>query len=964
MKPDKNFKLALYNAGSLNTGHDDFLIAMDRFNADVVAINETWLSSGQEACAPAPPGYRLRNAPRPRAMKGGRGGGVAFYVKKNLRVRFERHPGTDTEQLWLSTRLNGHHVIIGTAYRPPWLSLDTFIDSLTESITSFGKFDYVVLMGDFNVNMIHNTSVDVMKVTQFLQCMDLRQVVDSPTHFSAKSQTLIDLVCTNCRVRDINISNITGSLGHAMINVSLVLKKTKTVPKTISYRPLKKIDIDEFNRGLDDLDWEAVSQLPSVDQMVDAFNSLLLSHLDRHAPVTVSKLRPDKSLPWVTDMIRYMMNLRNSAHETYKNTKLDVHKKYYQDLKNTVTGAIKNEKQAYFNHLVNSNTSNSKSFWKNIKNKILIDPSKNEIIPDAINDPDKINDHFLMIPGSDLVPISQLSYFTFHRFDASAPLFKLHPVSESEVTKYILSSKSNVAGIDGISRDMILLTLPRTLTLITSIINKSLVTGLVPYNWKSALVTPLPKVDQPSDIKDLRPISILPYLSKILERAVYEQVVKYVELNGILPSHQSGFRRGRGTVTALLDVTDNILADQDNGLATLLVLLDYSRAFDSINIPLLLAKLSYYGFEQSAIAWFDSYLSNRHQSVRVRQVDGQYLSSASRPISRGVPQGSILGPLLFIIYTADLPLVIRNSKYHCFADDLQLYLSVEPASPVRAVQAVNEDLNRIAEWSLNNSLVLNPSKSKLMVLGTKSQVARVMDAPLDIKILNTSIEIVTEARNLGVVFDSQLRFDKHVLNLARNCFYRLKVLYKIRELLSTKARVTLCESLVLSRLNYADLVYGPRILGKSRRLLQRIQNACCRFCFNIPSRGHVSPFVNKANMLNMDSRRRLHLASLMFDIMTFNNPKYLYEKLKPASFQNRYGSGVLRAARVPLAIHPHRTVGFTGSFRHQATKCWNDIPPPIRNAQSKFSFKTKIKSFLMEKQKRELNYGRFGVDCT
>lgn len=715
---NKLLKLGLYNAGSLNTGHNDFLVAMDRFDADIVAINETWLKDGQGARAPAPPGYRLRYSPRPLDMCKGLGGGVAFYIKKDIRVRYMNNTSDGIEQMWISTRTNGCSLIIGTAYRPQWKNVDDFLDVLTDSIMMFSHFDHMVLLGDFNINMLEVSCSNTRKLNKFLEAVSLIQVVTDPTHFTADSSSLIDIVCTACPVREVIVSNITGSVGHAMITVVLNLKK-KTLPcKTITYRPLKHIDLDSFDRDLCEIDWESINSLSTVDDMVNEFNSKLLLLFDTHAPVRTMRTKGHQSLPWVTDMLKLMIDLREKAHNKYRHTKSERHKKYYKDMKSAVETCFKNEKQAYFNHIINSNVKNSKLFWKNLQGKILLDPSKNNQLPDSYNDPNAINNHFLDIPGNDSVTISDITYFEFNRFGTST--FCLQPVGEATVFNFIKSIDSNATGVDGISRDLILLSLPRTLAIITNIINKSIVTGVVPSQWKKALITPIPKVDKPSNLNDLRPISILPFLSKLLEKSIYYQLNGYIEKHNILPSLQSGFRKCRGTVTALLDVSDNILKEQDDGRGTLLTLLDFSRAFDSINTALLLSKLVYYGFDYHAVKWFDSYLSEREQSVKLLKSDGTSNTSIALPVKRGVPQGSILGPILFIIYSADIVQVIKHSKFHLYADDVQLYISEEPDLIPSTTQMLNEDLGRISEWSNRNALVLNPNKSKYMIVGSKT----------------------------------------------------------------------------------------------------------------------------------------------------------------------------------------------------------------------------------------------------
>jgi hypothetical protein len=378
------------------------------------------------------------------------------------------------------------------------------------------------------------------------------------------------------------------------------------------------------------------------------------------------------------------------------------------------------------------------------------------------------------------------------------------------------------------------------------------------------------------------------------------------------------------------------------GEGSILVLLDFSRAFDTINTTLLLSKLTYYGFESTTVKWFTSYLSKRTQFVETRNDGGLISVSTALPVDRGVPQGSILGPLLFILYSADIVGSIRSCNYQLYADDLQLYISFKPDAIKTAIAKLNTDLGHISQWCDKNNLVLNSEKSKFLILGSKNLIKKIANQDPQVYIAGSPLECVTQARNLGLLMDGELRFENHILDIMRNCFYRLKVLYRIRQSLSVDARIKICEALVLSKLNYIDAVFGGCLLARTKKILQRVQNACVRYCFTVPRYSHITPYLSQNKLLNMASRRVLHFANLLFGVVHTGKPAYLYDKLRFSLRSNRISSRLL--------CPPHRTSAFRGSFRFAAAKCWNDLPPPIRNCKSIGSFKVHLRNHILQVQ--------------
>jgi hypothetical protein len=933
------FTLGLLNKGSLGTKHDEFVVALENRSVDIMAINETWLKENEEKRAPMPPGYRLRHIPRPKDSKKLCGGGVGFYIRKNIYARQIKVPHMDTvEQMWIGVSLGGHKIAIGTAYRAPWVNVSTFFDALTASITSLSSYDHIIVFGDFNIDLLTPSLAETMKLNNFLHYTDMEQYVNTPTHFTDHSETLIDVVCSTTKVFNVRVDYIPDLGRHAFITCQLRLNKPKQIPQWIQYRPLKDINLKEFNPLVNTINWETLLST-DVNEAVTSLNAYLLHIYDIHAPI-IKCCITHKSYPWITPTIRMMMGLRDGAHSKSRLTKREEDRKFYKELKSTVNKAMYTEKAAYFRYSINSNSSDSKKLWSNIK-KNVVDFKQKPALPPCFNDPDVVNNHFLNVPGNNNVSSEDLMFFENNKFCDKS--FKLKTVDDITISKIIMGITTNAEGLDGITRDMVILTLPRTLGFITAIVNLSIESGVFPDIWKQALVKPLPKINNPFELNHLRPISILPFLSKIIEKVVCQQLTEFLKSNNILPLKQSGFRAGYSTATALLDVIDGVLTGIDRGKGSIIALLDFSRAFDTINHELLLAKLSFYGFDDRTLKWFTSYLSGRSQRVEIANETGIKTFSEALPIGQGVPQGSILGPILFNLYSSDLPNTIKSCNHHIYADDVQIYLSFEPKHTISAVESINADLARISEWAHRNCLVLNPQKTKFLVLGSPRQIDLINNFDPELRIGGAVIEQVTEARNLGVLMDNTLKFHSHVLETVKNCFYRLRVLYQVHNFLDVDRRIMLCETLILSKLNYADTVIGDCLYGYTKKLIQRVQNACARFCFAIPRRAHVTPFLNQSNLMSMKTRHSYHFACMLFGIVHTKSPPYLYSKL---TFSHR----PTRSAQRLLGVQ-HSTAAFRGSFRYSATKCWNNIPPPIRNCRTVSSFKLQYKQYLLNLQK-------------
>ena len=353
-----------------------------------------------------------------------------------------------------------------------------------------------------------------------------------------------------------------------------------------------------------------------------------------------------------------------------------------------------------------------------------------------------------------------------------------------QVERIINAMSTNKApGIGKVPIRVIKDSLPAILPSITSIINASFKLSTFPSCWKIAEVTPILKDGDHEIPSDNRPISLLPVLSKVCERAAHDQLVFYLSTKQRLSTQQCGNKKWNSTETALIQTTDSIPQNIDKKELTAAVLLDMSKAFESIDHDILITKLRDVGLSCSSIEWFKSYLSLRYQVVKI-----QASISDQLPVTSGAPQGSILGPLLFSIYTNDLSLVPKHCSTQSYVDDTKLLLNFRLKDQQNIVSKMNEDLQRICQWTFTNKLLLNPDKTKFVIFGSRPLVTKVEG--LHLSLLGKELTPAKSAKDLGVILDSNLTYDDHVTKTVSTCMSRLDQINRVKHVLDKDTLTT------------------------------------------------------------------------------------------------------------------------------------------------------------------------------
>ncbi len=440
-------------------------------------------------------------------------------------------------------------------------------------------------------------------------------------------------------------------------------------------------------------------------------------------------------------------------------------------------------------------------------------------------------------------------------------------------------------------------------------------------------------------------MSLLPFLAKVLEKVVAQQLVSHIDKHSLSARYQSGFKRHHSTETALLKVTNDILRESDKGKVTALVLLDLSAAFDTVDHDILLSRLETdVGVSGVALSWFRSYLSGRSQSV---SCDGR--TSSSRTVTCGVPQGSVLGPLLFCIYMRPLELILQGHdiSYHFYADDTQLHLSFDPCDSNTAVNRLNNCLADIRSWMSDNYLKLNADKTELILIGNPKRVAKVQHFELTLG--DSVVRPSSSARNLGVIFDDTLSFKQFCLKSASAATFHIRPLSKIRDHLSRDLTSRLCTSFVLSRLDYCNsLLAGlPKC---SLRPLQLAQNMAARLIVRARKSCHITPFLQELDWLPINERIEEKILKITFKSQNGLCPSYLSDLLSKKVYSRSLRSADGHSLETPL--FKLRTVG-DRSFSSVGPRLWNNLPLSLRdgsqiraNADPGTSFSALVRSYL------------------
>ena len=744
-------------------------------------------------------------------------------------------------------------------------------------------------MGDCNIDHLKVDSSPLRFFNSYVtEPFSFSQIVDAPTRIASSngivSSTLIDLILTT-NPENIKTHGVvdTGISDHCLVFMAYSLKKPKFKAKILTRRDFRNFDQNLFLRDMETAPWGNVLAVADsdVDNKVVIVENIYRDIIDKHAPFRTFRVtRP--SSPWLTEDIEKLMDTRDQYKNKFNIDQKPETEELFKHLRNQVTHAIWREKIKTFNEKINCKIKNAKQFHKALKTFSVVESTCNNENTCNI-DPNILNSNFVKNNNMQIDENSVSEEVDKILKNAARPSFSFTEVNEGQVIKMVRSIKTNACGIDGISAFFLKIGIEHSVYAITNIINSSILYQKFPTRWKFAIVKPLPKNNNPSCAADYRPISLLPAFSKVIEKLMAKQMIDFLKNTNYFDNLQSAYKVSHSTITALLNVTDDIYECLENSELVFLVLLDYSKAFDCANHKLMMAKLKAAGFREDALRWILSYLSGRSQKVETGTGESNWSN-----IINGVPQGSVLGPLLFTVLVSDLGNVIKNGRYHMYADDTQLYYSCKVENANSTIKDINSDLQKISDFSTKNCLKLNAEKSNYIIIGSRQNLKKLKDIQLDpIGIDNKVISREYETKDLGITIDEELTWVRHVNLQTAKGYGKLKHGYRLKNFLSETSKKNLVETYILSQLNYGDIVL-QNLSSQLEYEIQKLQNACIRFVYDLRKYDHISSFTKKKNILNMKNRRLLHALCMMFKIKNNTAPTYLCKRIKSHNETHSY----------------------------------------------------------------------------
>ena len=914
---NRGLTIAHLNVRGISRKIDELSVIIHRHNLKLLAISETFLTPQHTNNLLNINNFVFER--RDRLDK--HGGGVCLFIHNT--VHYERISSLESalpeSVAILVKQPHTKPFIISCLYRPPtsnssWMSSFNQYIELCSSISTD-----ITVLGDFNINLLA-PNVPWHTLTSGL---NLSQLINKPTRIQPHSRTLIDHIYTT-QDHNYTLTDVVdlGLSDHSLILTTRKsgLKAAKSSQQSITYYKLDERDEYNFLTELSQTTWNHIYLTPDANAMLDSLTTTLHCILHHHIRQKTKFVKSKTLPPWLDKEVMDNIKKRDWLKKKEKWAE-------YKRQRNYTTNLITKRKKEYIDNIVaKSKGQDTRPIWNLINNRSkTTTPITISDGQQTYSDPTVVasvrNNHFT---GLKPHPINSTSNSTYSpNLPEQSLLASIPLITPTEIIKYINDIPLNkAAGHDQLSPRLLRISLPYILTPLCDAINRSITEGVFPKAWKHAVVTPLYKKGPATDPSNYRPISVLPILSKILERHILLHLNHFLKENNILNPNQSGFRPKHSCTTAVYKLySDWLKTNRKHHLA--LIFIDFSKAFDTVPRNILIQKLQKIGITDLALKLLQDFLSQRSQQVRV---DGHL--STTQISNNGVPQGSILSPTLFSIFLNDLLTCTQSLDSHAYADDTIFHTS--DTSIDRLVHKTQQDINLISQWCENHGMKINKEKSHFLI--TKAE-----NTTVNLTINSTPLTRTNETTLLGFTVNQTLTWSDHIQKLMCKLAKNIQLLLATRHLMNLPTAKKFYNHFIHSHLNYGIEIYYPLASKTMLKSIQTIQKKALKYVLKVPRRTSTQKVIEDTNVLLLPQLSLYSTCTLAFKINRNLCPKYLTDIFKTCP----------KTSMATRNLHKIPSSFTRSTLDHYTMNSFNSLPQSLRAQKSIRTFKKNLKLYLL-----------------
>ena len=973
----------------------EFLSNKYNFTVHLISIQEGWINEGRPLSEIEIDNYTLHHQIN---QIGGQKGGIAVYIHNSLKGERMQYFEKSPTSLWegLSLKLSGDRlkspINIHTVYRPPRekkrrrdeyrtekSNHDVFMEEFEPCLEKIKKDNTdSIIMGDLNYDLIETNTNEMCR--EYLDTMITNEFVPKitlPTKINRNSCKLYDHIFTRFKNTSIKsdaciyLSNISD---HLPVFLSLnFMKNQRNRPTYIE----KRENTMENQRKYVDMVAQKLAQThfdsclttdPNSDY--NRIENILVSSYEECIPLVKKKITKytQRNSPWMTQGLLNSIKTRDILYKKLVRTKSEnpsytTKQQRLKEHKTLLNKLLRKAKKEYYASQFKKLTNDCKRTWQLLreitgkkakksdppsyfKKKIESLDRKNSTqikISDDQTIANEFNNYFANVGPNLSTKIKYKGKKTVEYYlkSQTTKRFEFELTTDEEILAIIKTLDPKTSrGYDNISPKMLIQMAGMLHSVLRLIINKSLMTGIFPDKLKIAIVSPIykGKESDPHEFCNYRPISLLPTISKVFERVVHKQLYEYMNQNNFLNNSQYGFRPKHATEYAAMEFVDKTMSEIENGKIPLSIFLDLSKAFDTLDHTILLNKLHHYGIRGVYLKWFSSYLNDRIQHVTY---NGK--KSHSQKITTGVPQGSVLGPLLFLIYINDISEASKHFHAIMFADDtsllstLQTFFTFKPKSNddiTTLGRRISYELSLINDWLQINKLSLNVDKTKYMIFHNVQKNVSLYEQ-LTLEFNGEKIKRTKTFNFLGIVVNEQLTWNSHITHLSSKINPVVGLLHRLKYQLPTNILKMIYNSLILSRLHYANIIWGGRpssLIKLNKKALRAIGKVGCNT--------HTNPIEKRLNLLSVPDIHKLKLYCFYWKIAAHEVPEYMLKMFENMNLETE--------PNYPKSVKYRNTIRFELPYFLQTAP--NELIEKVTNRAISFClYKSEIKKYIIER---------------